>query len=61
MGAEPRHINYGLKFQARSLVATHPEHGRSRWLVGTNALRDENEVPAPPHFLNYFRTMTPCL
>lgn len=43
MAAE-KQISYGLKFQARALVALPGEGGHSRWLVGTNALRDENEV-----------------
>ena len=43
MAAE-RQISYGLKFQARALVALPGEGGHSRWLVGTNALRDENEA-----------------
>ena len=41
--AAGKQISYGLKFQARALVAL-PGEGHSRWLVGTNALRDENEV-----------------
>ena len=43
MAAE-KQISYGLKFQARALVALPGEGGHSRWLVGTNALRDENEA-----------------
>ena len=41
--AVEKQISYGLKFQARALVAM-PGGEYSRWLVGTNALRDENEV-----------------
>mmetsp|Transcript_18287 Transcript_18287/g.45960 ORF Transcript_18287/g.45960 Transcript_18287/m.45960 type:complete len:359 (+) Transcript_18287:143-1219(+) len=41
---------YGVKFQARALAAL-PDggSGASRWLVGTAALREENEV----HLLEY--------
>ena len=42
--AAKKQISYGLKFQARAMVAFPGEGGHSRWLVGTNALRDENEV-----------------
>ncbi len=42
--AAKKQISYGLKFQARAMVALPGEGGHSRWLVGTNALRDENEV-----------------
>ncbi|CAL5224411.1 g7093 [Coccomyxa viridis] len=42
--AAKKQISHGLKFQARAMVAITGEGGHSRWLVGTNALRDENEV-----------------
>ena len=42
--ATEKQVSYGLKFQARALVALPGEGGHSRWLVGTNALRDENEA-----------------
>ncbi len=50
MAAE-KQISYGLKFQARALVALPGEGGHSRWLVGTNALRDENEVGSSDNLL----------
>ncbi|KAK9815701.1 hypothetical protein WJX72_008294 [[Myrmecia] bisecta] len=39
-----RGITYGLKGQARALVPQQGDKDRHRWLVGTNALREENEV-----------------
>ncbi len=45
MAPSEKNITYGLKFQARAMVPLHSEGAQSRWLVGTNALRDENEVP----------------
>ena len=45
MAPSEKNITYGLKFQARAMVPFHSEGAQSRWLVGTNALRDENEVP----------------
>ncbi len=43
MGDRPA-VTYGLKFQARALAAIPTEKQYSRWLVGTNALREDNEV-----------------
>ena len=43
MGDRPA-VTYGLKFQARALAAVTTEKQYSRWLVGTNALREDNEV-----------------
>ena len=37
-------ITYSLRYQARALVAQQADHTNSKWLVGTNALREENEV-----------------
>jgi len=37
-------VTYGLKFQARALAAQVAETSSSRWLVGTLALREDNEV-----------------
>lgn len=39
-----RGITHGLKYQARSLVAAPGSKQQSRWLAGTNALREENVV-----------------
>ena len=39
-----RGVTYGLKYQARALVALQAENQKSRWLVGTNSLREDNEV-----------------
>ena len=36
-------VTHGLKYQARALVAV-PSDQHSRWLAGTNALREENVV-----------------
>ncbi len=44
MAASEKNVTYGLKFQARAMVPFQSEGAQSRWLVGTNALRDENEV-----------------
>ncbi|CAL8463698.1 g3232 [Coccomyxa elongata] len=44
MAPSEKNITYGLKFQARAMVPFHSEGAQSRWLVGTNALRDENEI-----------------
>ena len=52
--AAGKQISYGLKFQARALVAL-PGEGHSRWLVGTNALRDENEVSLKRPDNNFLR------
>lgn len=35
---------YGLKYQIRSLAAVKGGNKKSRWLVGTNSLREDNEV-----------------
>lgn len=60
MAAE-KQISYGLKFQARALVALPADGGHSRWLVGTNALRDENEVGLEMRFLiPVKRAMSAC-
>ncbi len=37
-------MTHGLKLNARALVPLVADRERSAWLVGTNALRDENEV-----------------
>jgi hypothetical protein len=37
-------ITYSLRFQARALAAQHADKINSKWFVGTNALREENEV-----------------
>mmetsp|Transcript_19860 Transcript_19860/g.55255 ORF Transcript_19860/g.55255 Transcript_19860/m.55255 type:complete len:119 (+) Transcript_19860:293-649(+) len=37
-------VTYGLKFQARALAAQVAETSSSRWLVGTLALREDNEI-----------------
>ena len=37
-------LTHGLKYQARSLVALPGSGQHSRWLAGTNALREENVV-----------------
>ena len=37
-------VTHGLKYQARSLVAVSASDQHSRWLAGTNALREENVV-----------------
>lgn len=37
-------VTHGLKYQARSLVAVPASDQHSRWLAGTNALREENVV-----------------
>ncbi|EIE27740.1 WD40 repeat-like protein [Coccomyxa subellipsoidea C-169] len=44
MAASQKNVTYGLKFQARAMVPFQSEGAQSRWLVGTNALRDENEI-----------------
>lgn len=41
-------MTHGLKFQARALAAQVAETSCSRWLVGTLALREENEARSPP-------------
>ncbi len=37
-------ITFSLKFQARALAPLHAEKLYSKWIVGTNSLREENEV-----------------
>lgn len=37
-------ITFSLKFQARSLSPLYAEKLYSKWIVGTNSLREENEV-----------------
>lgn len=37
-------VTYSLKYQARVLVALPCDTISSKWLVGTTALREENEV-----------------
>lgn len=37
-------VTHGLKYQARSLVAVSSPDQHSRWLAGTNALREDNVV-----------------
>jgi len=37
-------ITYSLKFQARALAAVQSDKLQSKWVVGTNALREENEI-----------------
>ena len=44
MSQPERGITHGLKLNARTLVPLVADTGRSCWIVGTNALRDENEV-----------------
>lgn len=44
MAAFEKPVTYGLKFQARALVPCQSDGPQCRWIVGTNALRDENEV-----------------
>ncbi|KAK9836359.1 hypothetical protein WJX81_008394 [Elliptochloris bilobata] len=39
-----RGVTHGLKLNARALVPVVADTGRSSWIVGTNALRDENEL-----------------
>ena len=39
-----RGVTHGLKYQARALVAASGPSQYSRWLTGTNALREENVV-----------------
>lgn len=39
-----RGVTHGLKFNARALAPLVADKERSAWLVGTNSLRDENEV-----------------
>lgn len=43
-----RGVTYGLKYQARSVAAVQAGDKRSRWLVGTVSLREENEVSSLP-------------
>ena len=35
---------YGLKYSARAMAAVTAQRDQSQWLVGTTALREENEV-----------------
>ena len=37
-------ITYSLKFNSRALVAQPADRINSKWVVGTNALREDNEV-----------------
>eukprot|EP00798_Chlamydomonas_sp_ICE-L_P004935 gene4935-34706_t len=37
-------ITVSLRFQARALAAQHADKISSKWLVGTNSLREENEI-----------------
>ncbi|GAX83993.1 hypothetical protein CEUSTIGMA_g11418.t1 [Chlamydomonas eustigma] len=37
-------ITYSLKFQARALAHHQGDRVNSKWVVGTNALREENEI-----------------
>ncbi|KAL3130790.1 hypothetical protein ABBQ38_000129 [Trebouxia sp. C0009 RCD-2024] len=37
-------LTHGIKYQARSLVAVSGSNQHSRWLAGTNALREENVI-----------------
>lgn len=38
---------YSLKYPARALASYSNGTGRSQWIVGTNSLREENEVREP--------------
>eukprot|EP00200_Dunaliella_tertiolecta_P001671 CAMPEP_0202340126 /NCGR_PEP_ID=MMETSP1126-20121109/1698_1 /ASSEMBLY_ACC=CAM_ASM_000457 /TAXON_ID=3047 /ORGANISM="Dunaliella tertiolecta, Strain CCMP1320" /LENGTH=354 /DNA_ID=CAMNT_0048930785 /DNA_START=72 /DNA_END=1133 /DNA_ORIENTATION=+ len=42
-------VSYSLKLQSRALAAVQAEKNASQWVVGTNSLREENEV----HVLEY--------
>ena len=48
-----RGVTHGVKYQARALTACAGSTQQSRWLVGTNALREENVVGQ--------QVMTSCL
>ncbi len=37
-------LTHGLKYQARALCSVTAAKGATQWLVGSNSLRDENEV-----------------
>lgn len=37
-------VTYSLRHQARALAAQAADKFNSRWLVGTNSLKEENEV-----------------
>jgi hypothetical protein len=37
-------VTYSLRLQARALIAQTADKINSKWLVGTNSLREENEV-----------------
>lgn len=37
-------ITYSLKFTSRALAALSADKINSKWVVGTNALREDNEV-----------------
>ena len=39
-----RGLTHGLKYQARAIAPVIAEPRRSCWLVGTNAIREENEA-----------------
>jgi len=39
-----RSLTHGLKYQARAIAPVLAEPRRSCWLVGTNAIREENEA-----------------
>lgn len=54
-------ITYSLKFQARALAAVQSDKLQSKWVVGTNALREENEVSSPYKFVYIsLHPVTPC-
>lgn len=49
LGPEPesmadQSVTYSLRHQARALAAQAADKFNSRWLVGTNSLKEENEV-----------------
>jgi hypothetical protein len=44
MAAVDPSVTYSLKFNARVLVPVTSDAVNSKWLVGTTALREENEV-----------------
>lgn len=41
-------VTYSLKYQARVLTSLPSDSVNSKWIVGTTALREENEVCSEP-------------
>lgn len=48
-------VSYSLKYNSRCIVAQPADTVNSKWLVGTNALREENEVRQAASFLLVFK------